>query len=347
LEFCEHSSPLEFRPRWITSLKEPESVSPFIVIFKSKWDHGSMQRRFLVLVSCLQICLLTLTSNNSYADSVLPIILRVQYTTIENPIVYTSNSNSEVNFTAYIRVQNYNLTDGDLVCSLFNQVNATIRKINEGQYAATCTFKFDAQTPTGLQFMFMREKQELIGNQQKFRLIPDNARSIYSSIGKDSFGQPVESSIFGYEIFSQGAMFVQAPVAINPPSSYLFPAFPKESNAFIIFDVRGALSQNLKTTLDSKRKILTVECPTTILPKRTPATTGKTSRTILVFKYWGSRYLADQETKFKIEYLSSDFRGKKLNLSCSYLVGLKDSIYQNLPLTYVESNSKMISFPKK
>lgn len=300
-----------------------------------------------IFLICLQVGLLAVASSNSHASSVQPVTLRVQYTTVENPVVYTSDSKSEVKFTAYLRVENYDLMDGDLVCLLFNPVDAIIVKISEGRFAATCTIKFDTQTPSGIQSIFMRERQELIGNQQKFRMIPDNARSIYTAVGKDSFGQPLESSAYGYEIFSQGVMFVRTPIAINPPANYSFPSFPKESNAFIIFDVRNSVSKDLKTSLDAKRKILSVECPNTSLPKIPQITAGKTSRTILVFTNWGSRYLADKETKFKIEYLSSDFKGKKHNLTCSYFVGVKDRAYQDLPLTYVESNPKLITFPKK
>ncbi len=306
-----------------------------------------MSRTIKVFLISLPLCLLTVVPSASHASSFQSITLRVQYTTVENPVVHTTESTSEVKFTAYLRVENYDLADGDLVCFLFDTVYATIVKIGEGEFTATCSIKFGAQTPSGIQTIFMKEKQEMIGNQQKFRLIPDNARSIYTAIVKDSFGQPLESSAYGYEIFNPGAMFVRAPIAINPPANYSFPAFPKESNAFIIFDVRKAISKDLKTSLDAKRKILSVECPTIPLPRIPQISTGKTFRTILVFRHWGSRYLTDKENKFNIDYLTSDFKGKKLNLTCSYFIGVKDRAYQDLPLTYVESTSKMVTFPKK
>jgi len=300
---------------------------------------------------CLMISaqLVTTTPEIARAQSESPVILKVLYTTVLNPVIQVANSPADVEFIAYLNVSNYQLTDGDLVCGdKYPPAQAKVTQIGPDYYSAKCTLTFAQSTSSILTTIRMTGKQEMIGNQTKFKLIPANAYQQYTAQSKDSFGQTVENTLFGYEIFSQyNYNFVTAVVAVNPPSTFSYPRFPLESNAYVIFDVRNSLAKDLQIKSDPKRKSMSVTCQKNPLLGTHPVPSRNVTRTVLVLKNWRSIYNSVNEYTFNVDYLTREYKGQKLNLTCSYFVGIKDRLFGDHVMTYVESKPKLVNFPKR
>jgi hypothetical protein len=290
----------------------------------------------------------TATPQLAQAQMGSPVILKILYTTVLNPVIQVSTSPAEVEFTAYLKVTNYQLADGDLICGdKYPPVQAIVTNIGPDYYSAKCTITFDQNATSSLSTIRMTGKQEMVGNQSKFKLIPANASQQYTAKSKDSFGQIVETTLFGYEIFSQyNYNFVTAAIAVNPPTTFKYPSFPLESNAHVIFDVRKSLARDLQVKTDLKRKSMSITCQKNPLLNTHPVPSRNVTRTALVLKNWRVIYGSVDEYKFN-NYLADDYQGQKLNLICSYFVGMKDKVFGDQILTYVESKPKLISFPKR
>lgn len=307
-------------------------------------------RRHLVFLSIL-LLIFPIWQIPAYGTTKPKTVLRLNYTTISNPVVNTSSGPVSVEFTAFFNLESGQIAEGDLTCSRGPQ--AIINKLSDGSYSATCSMSFDASVPPGVQVVFIYS----YGAPNKdVKIIPANASMTYTKKEQDSFGQSVINSYYSYELWDlKSAYYTAAPIVINPPSNFKLPNFPVESGAYVIFDVRKNATSPLVVKLDNTRKTFSVRCPTPKVPKELIPFIDPIGK-YLISDQGTLRSFSGDESKIRFRYFDDkdftwglvDFRGKKVNLSCLSIVRMKKgSVYSGIMLTYGESSPKLVNFPRK
>ena len=279
------------------------------------------------------------------ADDTAIQYLRVKYTTITNPVIQTSASPQAVTLTAYIQTDGYQLIDGALGCS-DNQtpVAAVAKQLATNEFSASCTFTYDSSSKPGLRTIFFSTSYATPGR-PILKLIPANAKIIYPIKENDSFGINVTKNVYAFDLFARLNFWIAAPVAINPPQNFKYPSFPKNSEDFIIFDARKPSPVAFKVNINNKSKIFSASCADQGAPGLLNET--RIYRKEVIWGFRGPFEISTSKSARSYSYLTSDTKGKKLDMSCSYFIGLKNPIFEGIQVAYVESAVRSVQFPKK
>ncbi len=303
-----------------------------------------MKRFFLSGVSLVTLVIISLSTPSALSNVNQDQYLRVKYTTISNPIIQTNSSPQEVNFSVLIETDGYQIEENDLICNDGgSNISAKLIELVKNEYSATCTFKYDNASQTGLRTIYMSTRFALQGA-ANLRLIPANAKIIYPVKEKDSFGQTVIRNVSAFDMFSRQSAWLGAPVAINPPQNFKYPNFPKVSDAFIVFEARYPQPVDFKVSIDKRSKTFSAKCADQTPPGFKNET--KIYRKELLWGGWGP-FAISAGKPVTGSYLESPLKGKKVNLSCAYLISLKNPIFPGIQIAYVESLLKTVQFPKK
>jgi hypothetical protein len=271
--------------------------------------------------------------------------LRVKYTSITNPVIQTSSSPQAVTLTAYIQTDGYQLIDGALGCSdNQTQVAAVAKQIATNEFTASCTFAYDSSSKAGLRTIFFSTPYATPGR-PILKLIPANAKIIYPIKEKDSFGLDVIKNFYAFDLYARLNFWVAAPVAINPPQGFKYPGFPKSSEDFIVFDERRPSPVAFKVNINNKSKIFSGSCADQSVPGLSNETRIYRKEAIWAFR--GPFEISTGKSVRSYSYLTSYTKGKKLDMSCSYFIGLKNPVFEGIQVAYVESAVRSVQFPKK
>ncbi len=303
-----------------------------------------MKRYFLSVLMVLTIFITSLSAPIAQSNVNQDQYLKVRYTTITNPVIQTTASPQEVTYTAFIETDGYQIIDNDLTCNDGGSVvPASQTEIAKNNFSASCTFKYDNASQTGLRTIYMSTRFAVQGS-ANLKLIPANAKIIYPVAEKDSFGQTVIKNVSAFEMFSRQSAWLGAPVAINPPQNFKYPNFPKISDAFIVFEARYPQPVDFKVSIDKRSKTFSAKCADQTPPGFKNET--KIYRKELLWGGWGP-FAISAGKPVTGSYLESPLKGKKVNLSCAYLISLKNPIFPGIQIAYVESPLKTVQFPKK
>lgn len=271
--------------------------------------------------------------------------LRVKYTTITNPVIQTSASPQAVTLTAYIQTDGYQLIDGALKCSDGQTtVDAVAEQLATNEFSASCTYTYDSSSKAGLRTLSLSTLGAAPGR-PILKLIPANAKVIHPLKEKDSFGINVTKNVYAFDLFARLNFWVAAPVAINPPQSFKYPGFPKNSEDFIIFDARKPSPVAFKVNINNKSKIWSASCADQGAPGLLNET--RIYRKEVIWGWQGIFEISTNKSARSYSYLTSDTKGKKLDMSCSYFIGLKNAVFEGIQVAYVESAVRSVQFPKK
>jgi hypothetical protein len=271
--------------------------------------------------------------------------LRVKYTTITNPIIQTSAAQQEVTFTAFIETGGYQLVENDLTCNDGRStISATPTEIAKNEFSASCKFNHDNSSQPGLRNIYLSTRYSSPGV-ASLKLIPANAKIIYPIDEKDSFGQNVVKNTYAFDLYSRQSVWLVAPVAINPPQSFKYPSFPKASDAYIVFDARNPKPVDFKVTINGRSKTFSSSCADQSAAGLTNETKIFTKQ--LIWAHWGPYSISTSKQVRTHSYLDPLLKGKKRDMSCSYLIGLKNPIFAGVQVAYVESAVRSVQFPKK
>jgi len=309
-----------------------------------------MKRTGMGLALIFSISISSLFPTSVQADDNSNQYLRVKYTTITNPVIQTSASPQEVTFTANIQTDVYQLKAGDLECSDGqSQVGAIIKQIATNEFSASCTYTYDSSSKAGLRTIFLTNNvfspNYVAPGRPILKLIPANAKIIYPIKEKDSFGIDVIKNFYAFELYARLNFWVAAPVAINPPQGFKYPGFPKSSEDFIVFDARRPSPVAFKVNINNKSKIFSGSCADQSVPGLSNETRIYRKEAIWAFR--GPFEISTSKSVRSYSYLTSDTKGKKLDMSCSYFIGLKNPVFEGIQVAYVESSVRSVQFPKK
>jgi hypothetical protein len=308
-----------------------------------------MKRTGMGLALIFSISISSLFPTSVQADDNSNQYLRVKYTTITNPVIQTSASPQDVTFTANIQTDVYQLKAGDLECSDGqSQVGAIIKQIATNEFSASCTYTYDSSSKAGLRTIFLTNNvfspNYVAPGRPILKLIPANAKVIYPIKEKDSFGLDVIKNIYAFNMFARMNFWVTAPLAINPPQAFKYPNFPKNSDQYVIFDARKPAPATFKVSINKKSKTFSVSCADQSIPGLSNET--RIYRKELIWGAWGPFSISTGKSVNNIPYLTSDTKGKKLDMSCSYFINLKNPVFEGIQVAYVESAVRSVQFPK-
>lgn len=124
-------------------------------------------------------------------------------------------------------------------------------------------------------------------------------------------------------------------LAVNPPSTYVFPKFPSQENSFVVFSSNEA---KFKTTytLNSKKKTLNVNCPSSTPTFSLGGAKAKVTTRLVV----GSNVVGGPSWRYSFPGVP----GKTLMVSCATQTVLTNHSEQIIG--YSESAPVSIKFPK-
>jgi len=124
-------------------------------------------------------------------------------------------------------------------------------------------------------------------------------------------------------------------LAVNPPATYVFPKFPIQDNAFVVF---SADETKYKTTysLDAKKRTLNVKCPSSNPTFSLGGAKAKTSTLLLV----GNNVVGGPSWNFNFPGVP----GKTLMVSCATQTVLPN--HEGQIIGYSESAPVSVKFPK-
>jgi hypothetical protein len=299
-----------------------------------------MKKRLLRFIILFAIFYCSCPNPIGHAEENSNQYLRLKYSTIKNPIVQNSSIPQDVTLTAFFQTDNYQISDGDLVCNEDSiEINAVSTMLSSNEFSVSCTYRYDKTSVSALKVISMySSKPNLI-------IIPLNAKVIYPVKYRDDFGQIATKNLYAYEIYARGTSLIGFPVAINPPQTYRYPNFQQDLGTYTIFDARIFSTATLNLTINKKTKTFTPSCigPDTVgLLKET-----RIPMKILFNGEMGYSPIATNNGGMSYPYTKPSYSGKKLDLSCAYLVGLKDPTLAGLNIAYFESPIKAIQFPTK
>ena len=303
-----------------------------------------MKRALLTVVLVLTVFITSLSTPIAQSSANQDQYLRVKFTTISNPIVRTTAIAQEVTFTAFIETDGYQLVENDLTCNDGpSTIPATSIEVAQNDFSVSCTFKYDNSSQSGLRTIFLSARYAP-PEAPSLKLIPANSKIIYPIKEKDSFGQTVIKSVSAFDILLRRSVWLGTPIAINPPQAFKYPSFPQVFDVYTVFDVRNPKPVNFNVTINKRSKTFSSNCADQTSP-------GLSKETIIYRKdlLWGGwgPYAISTKKSAPESYLTSNLIGKKLNLSCTYLISLKNAIYEGIHVSYVESSLKTVQFPKK
>jgi hypothetical protein len=288
-----------------------------------------------VSLLALTITFGALSSANARENNYLQLI----YSTILNPVITSGSANRTVDFVSYFVTSGYKPASSDLNCrDQMTNKDPIISEIAPNSFSILCRFEYDSSTQAGIWPVSLSAKNS------NTSIVPANAKNSKDVPERDNFGQIAKVNYLAYEIFSRGALLATANVVVNPPASFSYPDFQKDSQAYVLFDARESEQKAMKITLNKKKKTVSLSCPEVVLPSSLAKYT-KVYTTQISDKDNLIPTINLNTRQVTYPYTGSIFQGKKLKLSCMYFVGMKEP-YAGQQLRYFESKVSDITFPK-
>lgn len=168
------------------------------------------------------------------------------------------------------------------------------------------------------------------------------SRGTYSRDIKDSFGTttpqsfPASTALKGWTRGNSYPRIVwNVGLAVNPPSSYQFPSYPKINSDLIIFESQKSLSR-ATYSINKKTQTLKVNCPSSVPTFKLGAAKVKTDNFLLI----GSNLVTSTSWSYKARGIP----GTTLNVTCLSRTSIGSASGQFIG--YSESLPMTIKFPK-
>ena len=271
-------------------------------------------------------------------------LVKVLYTTIDNPVVYTSNGPSSVKLTAYLSSPTRSLLPTDFSCTgTMAPARPVVIELFNSEFKVTCEVKFEVASPPGMKPI------RLTGGYNgddtalsPFILSPSNATFKTVNQVKDDFGQITKISKFDYSFMAEnvGEILASSFVAVNPHSNFKFPEFLKFEEGYILFDSRNIDVKPLKVSVKKPSKLFSLSCPNNVPQK---FSIGRQFYVVSIGE--STEFYADKLPWFS--YSDKKLQGKTLDIKCSVLSYVAvGGPKLDIPFTYTESINKRFKFPK-
>ena len=262
----------------------------------------------------LSVISLALFSGINFASAEESHLIKVVYTTIDNPVI--SSESAKINFVAHVKYEDGTLDLSKLSCinGAAESLPAIVSQISNTEFTITCSINMDQNLESSLRFISFSSMQNGTDG-RVINFIPDSAMLNFTNTAKDSFG--TESTMQQLAYTSGPKFNFGTYIAIRPTGTYSFPKFKKTQEGYIIFDSRNSTSSKIQILIDKKKKMFGYKCPDQNLP--TPLINTQTSE--LSTLYADGKIVSRSSSKYSYlanhSYINTKFRGKNVIFTCT------------------------------